>query len=174
MRIAGFICGVLLVVSAIIWYTIPDQSERPSDPRKQAASVSSGDTDSATGNEYAAEPVVIRSDAPIEPPINNETPPVAVAADRLHFPEPEQNTVTAPSESPDPAWQVIWKPFRSQSSALGFAERLRSVTGLEIEVQQQSPTGYVVAFPYNDEEQRLRNIERIENRTGLVLVLGDH
>ncbi len=173
MRIAGFICGVLLVVSGIIWYTIPDQAERLSDPREPAAIIPSGDTDSATGKENAVEHVAIQPDAPIEPPINNETPPVAVTTDQLQFPEQEQNTVRAPSESPEPAWQVIWKPFRTESSALGFAERLRSVTGLRITVQQQSPTKYVVAFPYNDEEERLRNIERIESQTGLALVLGD-
>ncbi len=173
MRMAGFICGVLLVVSAIIWYTTPDQSERPPDSFEQAANIPSGGRDLTTGNEYAVEPVVVQPDAPIEPPIRNETPPVAVATDRLQFPEQEQKTMAAPSESPDPSWQVIWKPFRSESSALGFAERLRSVTGLRIEVQRQSPTKYVVAFPYHDEKERLRNIERIENRTGLVLVLGN-
>ena len=119
------------------------------------------------------EHVAIQPDAPIEPPINNETPPVAVTTDQFQLPEQEQNTVRAPRESPEPAWQVIWKPFRTESSALGFAERLRSVTGLRITVQQQSPTKYVVAFPYNDEEERLRNIERIESQTGLALVLGD-
>ena len=176
MRMAGFICGVLLVVSAIIWYTIPDQPDQPDqppDPREQAANITSGETDSAISNEYAADPLPIRPDVPIEPPINNETPPMAVATERPQFPEQQQNAVSEPSESPDPSWQIIWKPFRTESSALGFAERLRSVTGLGIEVQQQSPTQYVVAFPYDDEEERLRNIERIENQTGLVLILGE-
>lgn len=151
----------------------PNRSERQREPLDQAANVPPGIPDFTDGSKFAVEPEEILPDVHIESPTGGDTLPAAVATEPPQFPEPEQNLLATPSASPDPSWQVIWKPFRSESSALGFAERLRSVTGLDIEVRQQTPVDFVVAFSYNDDEQRLRNIERIENQTGLMLVLGD-
>lgn len=65
-------------------------------------------------------------------------------------------------EEPAPAWQVFWKPFRSEISAKGFAARTRELTGLDIEVQKQGPGAYVLAFAYRDEAERQDKAALIE------------
>ena len=81
--------------------------------------------------------------------------------------------IETPSEMLQPSWQAFWKPFHREHSANGFAARLREVTGLDIDVKKQTQGQYIIGFRYTDEAERQRNIDIIENRTGLKLNIGE-
>ena len=64
---------------------------------------------------------------------------------------------------------VFWGPFRVRSSAKGFASRLKELTGIDIQVMERARGQFLVAFSYEDEQERQHNIRKIEERTGMVL-----
>lgn len=73
------------------------------------------------------------------------------------------------AEPSEPQWQIFWSPFRSTRSATGFAERLTTVTGLEITVLEERRGRHYVAFAYADELQRDARYALIEHSTGLQI-----
>lgn len=64
---------------------------------------------------------------------------------------------------------LFWSPFRSEWAARGFAGRLGSATQITIDVVEVGSGRYRAAFDYQDENERLELIERIESITGLQL-----
>ena len=70
---------------------------------------------------------------------------------------------------PDPLWQSVWNPFRSQIAANGFAARLTAVTGIDYRVVRLKPGTYQVAFAYADDSERAAKLAQIETVTGLDL-----
>lgn len=64
---------------------------------------------------------------------------------------------------------LFWSPFRSEWAAKGFARRLSNATQIPIKVIRENASRHRVFFHYNNEEQRLQYIERIEFITGLQL-----
>ncbi|MDJ0870378.1 MAG: hypothetical protein QNJ87_01265 [Gammaproteobacteria bacterium] len=73
-----------------------------------------------------------------------------------------------PSASTAPiAWHAFWKPFRTESSAAGFASHIGAATGLPIEIRRNRHGRYLVGFAYAGPRELERNIALIEARTGL-------
>ncbi len=64
---------------------------------------------------------------------------------------------------------MFWRPFRSEFSADGFAERLQQATGMDFRVMRIAPGRYEVAFAYLDEEQRRSRLTQIAAATGLAV-----
>ncbi len=114
------------------------------------------------------------------PAVTEET--VAAAAEPVPnsapLPEWQGNSVSgastapaSPTDSPVEGmnWEPVWKAFRSELSAKGFADRLKYLTGQEYRVRRTSPWAYQVELPYIDEEQRDALLHEIQTKTGLVL-----
>ncbi len=69
-----------------------------------------------------------------------------------------------------PAWEPVWRAFRSELSAKGFAGHLERVTGQAYRVRRTSPWTYQVELRYRDAAERDSLLREIESRTGLGLV----
>ncbi len=83
-----------------------------------------------------------------------------------------RNNSNASFEKGLSSWQVFWKPFQLRSSAQGFADKLSSMTAIDIQVRKQVSNGYQVAFPYKDEQDKRQKVQIIERETGMDLSLG--
>lgn len=68
-----------------------------------------------------------------------------------------------------PQWHLFWGPFKTQSSAKGFAQNLAKRTELTIEVVKTKPGVYMIGYPYSSEAERQALAVLIEERTGLQL-----
>ncbi len=94
--------------------------------------------------------------------------------------EPSAAATVAGSEPPiaastrPTAWHAFWKPFRTESSAAGFASHIGAATGLPIEIRRNPHGTYLVGFPYADHRELERNIALIEARTGLRVLAQAH
>ena len=86
----------------------------------------------------------------------------------MSSPSPAQSSLTG-SRSFAATWHAVWRPFRSQASARGFAQRLARMTGREYRVERVSPSNYQVQFAYTDETDRITGLEQIQIATGLML-----
>ena len=97
------------------------------------------------------------------------TPDTAVPPEEPAAPAVEPPAV-APAEPPgDIRNHLFWNPFRSESAAMGFADRLSSATDVAVTVTAAGPASYRVGFGYRDEAELHALIERIETVTGLEL-----
>jgi hypothetical protein len=67
-------------------------------------------------------------------------------------------------------WEPVWRAFRSELSAKGFADHLERLTGQEYRVRRTSPWAYQVELPYFDEAQRDAALHEIQSKTGLLLM----
>lgn len=83
-----------------------------------------------------------------------------------------RNNSNASFEKGLSSWQVFWKPFQLRSSAQGFADKLSSMTAIDIQVRKQVSNGYQVAFLYKDEQDKRQKVQIIEKETGMDLSLG--
>ncbi len=64
-------------------------------------------------------------------------------------------------------WHIFWKPFDSNRSAEGFAQRLSQQTGVEITVISNELQQHRLTFSYIDEEDKQRILQLIQEKTGL-------
>ncbi len=82
-----------------------------------------------------------------------------------------------PGEGPDPSAdlrasrrpetiQQVWVPFRSQTSAEGFARRLSDETQHPFGIDRRGPGRYQVFFAYVDEDERQRLLEQVRPLLG--------
>ncbi len=62
--------------------------------------------------------------------------------------------------------QQVWVPFRSQTSAEGFARRLSSETEHPFGIDRRGPGRYQVFFAYADEDERRRLLEQVRPLIG--------
>lgn len=69
-------------------------------------------------------------------------------------------------------WFAVWDPFHSELSAAAFARRLGNLTGLDYRVVRSAPANYEVAVAFADEQERVANLEAIEQATGLRIAGG--
>ncbi len=67
-------------------------------------------------------------------------------------------------------WEPVWRAFRSEISAKGFAGHLERLTGQEYRIRRTSPWAYQVELPYSDEAQRNALLHEIQTKTGLKLM----
>lgn len=71
-----------------------------------------------------------------------------------------------PAGSASETIQQVWAPFRSQTSAEGFARRLSSETEHPFGIDRRGPGRYQVFFAYADEEERRRLLEQVRPLIG--------
>ncbi len=122
------------------------------------------------------------------------TAPITVAVDRLAD-KSIQAPINASKLSPDPAvsvpgkgfemaltessaqpgllvtdnWHPLWKSFRSQLSAEGFATRLQKLSGRELRVLPQGRGRYTVQLRYLDPRDLEQALQKISDTSGLDL-----
>ena len=142
---------------AEVFTPAPVQSERPSPAAPPPA----------------APPIeAVDESKPIPPQAGTSTQQLArdISADE---PEPSELASAEPvraGDPGDPEWHPIWRPFHSEISARGFAERLENVTGLDYRVERLKRGSYQVSVAHNGEQDRLARLTRIETATGLKLM----
>ena len=67
-------------------------------------------------------------------------------------------------------WEPVWRAFRSELSAKGFANHLKNLTGQEYRIRRTFPWAYQVEVAYTDEGQRDAVLREIQSKTGLGLM----
>ena len=65
-------------------------------------------------------------------------------------------------------FQVVWTPFRSQTSAEGFADKLSLQLEKEFEVIRTGPGHYEVGFNFVNQPERVQVMEAINTMTGFT------
>jgi len=65
-------------------------------------------------------------------------------------------------------FQVVWAPFRSQTSAKGFADKLSLQLEKEFEVVRTGPGHYEVGFDFDNQPERVQVLEAINTMTGFM------
>ena len=106
----------------------------------------------------------------VSPPLATNVPVLPeTATDTPVLPETAPDTQVLPTQAPEPAespdarFQSAWTPFRSETSARGFARRLSTQIGSDLRVIKTAPGRYEVGFDYISEAERLRMLASIEN-----------
>jgi len=97
------------------------------------------------------------------------TQPIEARAESMDSPAPDPEQLRDTGNSDSTHSHVFWSPFRSEWAAKGFAGRLTNATQITVKVVDVGSGKYRAAFDYQDEIQRLENIERIQSITGLKL-----
>ncbi|MEZ5557591.1 MAG: hypothetical protein R3E86_03490 [Pseudomonadales bacterium] len=82
--------------------------------------------------------------------------------------EAAATTALVVAPTPDPATNdaTVWGPFRSQRSALGFAEHLSRSLDHAFEVSRRGPGRYEVYFDYATDAERDALLQQIGQLTG--------
>lgn len=73
------------------------------------------------------------------------------------------------TQAPAGGWQPLWRPFRSELSARGFADQIAEITGRETRVRRLGPRSHQVDVAFADETQRRNTLQRLELLTGIEL-----
>lgn len=175
-RLIGLILGVLLVGGGFFIYA------KKGDALKQTWDSMTDGYEShydVVSDAVTPEKGIPEQMPPLEIPVvekASEAPQVSLALNlplELPVGMPETDTdVSSDVHDPDKTVeyrQIFWRPFRTRISAGGFADRVQEITGLTIEVMEQAPAEFVVAFPYADENERKRGLELIMERTRMVV-----
>lgn len=68
-----------------------------------------------------------------------------------------------------PGWQAVWKTFRSEISAQGFADHLRHTYRAEYRIRQEAPWRYRVEIAYADHRQLSAVLDAFRDDTGFDL-----
>ncbi|GEM_PF-6847018 len=86
-------------------------------------------------------------------------------------PEMPKNLASPSNVSPSDQVQLhsFWGPFRTRISARGFAENLTKRTSIKLEIVEPRPGAFMIAYPYDSEDQRQKIAALIEQRSGLKL-----
>jgi hypothetical protein len=101
-----------------------------------------------------------------------ETPPQAPGAMPDQAPRPLSTTIPADGQAAsviEPGWQGVWKTFRSEVSAQGFADHLRHSYQAESRIRQVAPWQYRVEIAYDDNRQLSAILDAFRDDTGLDL-----
>lgn len=98
----------------------------------------------------------------IEPIISKADPQKDIAETSESIPKP---LVTTNSEL-----FVFWTPFNSHYAANGFANSLGKKTGIPMQVVNDQPEIYQIAFAYSDTSDKEEKINRIRSITGLEVL----
>jgi hypothetical protein len=143
-----------------------------------------GDEETATagigavsGATPGADPVADPGEFADEPPAADTQEPMVQLAGPEPLPPAEGPEPLLPAEGVDSAAdllaepvseavQQVWAPFRSQTSAEGFARRLSSETEHPFGIDRRGPGRYQVFFAYADEDERRRLLERVRPLIG--------
>ncbi|MBT4161529.1 MAG: hypothetical protein HOC70_03205 [Gammaproteobacteria bacterium] len=103
------------------------------------------------------------TDAPISP--QTEIQPTVKNQDQITVQIREEES--APAVAPQSEeFQLAWIPFRSETSASGFANKLSQQLGIRFQVIKRGPGQYEVGFRYASGQQRDEVLEFVESLTG--------
>lgn len=98
-----------------------------------------------------------------------QSSPPAIASQQAVLPaESAADSLAAPEE--ETGWYPLWRPFRSELSAEGFAGYLTQVSGRDTRVATLGPWSYRVEFAYRSKRDRDAALERLEQLIGVPLV----
>ena len=67
-----------------------------------------------------------------------------------------------------PLFQVVWTPFRSETSARGFADKLSLQIQQQFEVVKMGPGHYEVGFNFVNPPERIKVLDAINTMTGFI------
>ena len=180
IRLLGFIVGSVASIGAIFLLVgIPELNlsnphldkdrfeealqqlrEKQRELELAAASKPATETPPVTADEApVAEPAAQADDLPTADAIVNLPEPAVLPTDSFDnaLPESEQH------------WHTFWNPFRSEIAARGFVSQLERVTGLDYRVIKVKTGVYEVAFAYESDADRQRQLSQIQAATGLDL-----
>lgn len=160
-KIFGLLFGICLVIAA--YWAYPEFNEKVPEGTHVAQEPESMESVHEENVQTPVAPVVIpapeittdETDYPAE--VIQKEPEVSVRAENTDFKN----------------WQVIWTPFRTRGSAMGFASRISQVTGLEMDVRNIKTGQFQVAFAYEDNQERQERLQLIEDQICLRLIKGD-
>ncbi len=109
---------------------------------------------------------------PMQPASNAKkiVSPVSSAQQELTSTDPRATDDVNQTKGEPVVWQPVWRAFRSELSAQGFAGHLQHLTGQAYRVRRTSPWSYQVELAYVDERQRDNLLHEIRTKTGLGLV----
>ncbi len=113
-----------------------------------------------------------QASAPTTPATEPETLPPLPGATTTGLPEMKMAEMTAADTRNGRAagWHAVWKDFRSELSARGFAEQLQRLTGREFRVAGQGPGSYQVQLGYRNAGDLQAVMSDIHEKTGLQLL----
>ena len=170
-RLMGFLSGAAVAIAILAVMTDPPL-------REQAATIVAEGTAAAADliderldehgdeQESAVEPDLAGA---AEPPTPEEPAKVPEQAGRPPFEPVPTTTDVDPTQDGAVSWQPVWKAFRSEISARGFAGRLAHLTDQDYRVRRVAPWSYQVELAYTDERQRDAVLDEIQANTGLGL-----
>ena len=155
----GFISGVALTAAVLVAYDRLANVET-SDPITTPEQTSNAQTD-------VGAPDVI-------PPANNADQFVVVQDpkernDGEALASVQRVATSTQPERPQRQWFPVWKPFRSELSADGFASHLTRLTDYEFRVHRESAWHYQVELAYDAENTLDKALENIGEQVGMTL-----
>ncbi len=187
-----FVIGLVAGAGAGLVLALAPAEELADNPLTARVLAWSGAALDSLSEALEAAPVVPEAAAPVAPPVEPPAaPPVArVEADAapaadttaaepaaqpiLRAPDPpfdaagpQQRAVAA--RQPGNASAPVWEPFRSEMSAVGFADRLTRSLDHPFLVERRGPGRYQVVFGYRDEAERTTLLQDAAAVTGLPL-----
>lgn len=188
LRLISFFLGVL-VAAGVLVVLLPPAGNPPS----AAAGIANMDEATTETGPQAGLPSneVVTDDAvlPDEPAGALDTEPETANAAIAAVPspstsafapvsQPQASSVAIPAmASPSRAqgletlqWEPIWAPFRRRMSAEGFARRVTNQSGIETVVVKEAPGSYQVMIARRDSVDRVLQLLKIQEVTGLNLV----
>ena len=178
LKLLGFVVGAALSVTLFIGLAndaTVDEIRSLGERLREHGGALIADLRRAIERPQSAAPVVEDLLPPLATPTDVAISHAAPAAgeprgtESSNTPSPSAETVSPALES---AWHSVWRPFRSELSARGFAERLANVTGREYRVRRVSPWAYQVELAYANEADKLTALRQIESSTGLGVGRG--
>jgi hypothetical protein len=69
----------------------------------------------------------------------------------------------------EPGWQAVWKTFRSEVSAQGFADHLKRTYEAEYRIRQLAPWRYRVEIAYDEDRPLTTILDAFRDDTGFDL-----
>ena len=177
LRLMGFVFGSLVALLGLLMFTDLPALAPHRQTVEDGVSLLLDRLKSAPGSRNSTEAKSPPPPRPAPQPIERGSPPTQAKLEQeppRSNPQAEQPAEPVPAKlpvpPPQPRWHVFWRPFRSEFSANGFAERLQQATGMDFRVTRAGPGRYEVAFAYLDEEQRRSRLTQISAATGLAVV----
>ncbi len=112
------------------------------------------------------------ADKSIQAPINGSrlSPETAISRPGKGFERALSGNSVQPGRLMTDNWHPLWKSFRSQLSAEGFATRLQKLSGRELRILPQGPGRYTVQLRYLDPGDLEQALQKISDTSGLDLV----
>jgi hypothetical protein len=180
IRAAGFLTGLALVAGpALGWLLATGRLDVPAlfpadEPARAAAPISapgplhSAGADPELAPDPPSEPIVVK---------HADVPPAPQPTDEAALPTGIPPAPAAPSPDPpaaDPkgagpaAEAVVWKPFRSERAARGFASHLTERYGVESDVRRDGPGVYRVIVSANQPAELESALQRVRHATGIA------